>query len=328
MTSARGTTLGTAALLMLTACQNPGTPESRADGEWRRPSRNVAITSETVAPIAYWRTDDENGRGLPIRRDVLEGILMEAAGPDALREVLLDAALTRRLDEKKLIVTDEDVLEERLILLSALDENEDRSIRLLETVRRKEGLGPIRFSALLRRNAGLRKLVENDVRPNEDAIRAVWDVRHGDRRTARVFVGESLRKCTEVLEQARSGTDFAVLAARESTDASAAAGGLVQPISRLDPSWPTSFRETLWTTPLGRVSSPVLVDANYVLILPLEVIPGDGTPLELVREDSQRRVRLAQERLLMDSMARGLLDSVQVEIIDGDLDRAWRLPKP
>lgn len=320
--------LGTLLILQLGACQSSEISTPAEESTWRKPPASAIKNSTATAPVAYWKAKEDQGRGLPIQREILEGTLMEYAGPRALREVLVDAALTRRLNKNKMIVTDEDILEERAILLTALDEDEDRALRLLETVRRKEGLGPIRFSALLRRNAGLRKLIEGDVRPNENAIRAAWDVRHGPRRTARVFVGQTLDACTEVMKQARDGKDFAELAARGSTDASASAGGLIQPISRLDPSWPTSFRETLWTSPLGRVSSPVLVDANYVVILPLEETPGDGTPLELARQESERRVRLAQERLLMDSMARSLLDSLQVEIIDSDLERAWSVPTP
>ena len=320
--------LGLCLMLPLAACQNSAPTTRTQDEAWRPPPMVRAEGLAPETPVAYWKPDGNDGRGRPIGRELLEGTLMESAGPRALREVLIDAALEERLAELSLSLTDEDVLAERRVLLKALDEDENRALRLLETIRRREGLGPLRFSALLRRNASLRKLVENDVRPNEDAIRAAWNVRHGPRRTARVFVAATLDACSEMIGRVDAGEDFGALAARGSTDASASAGGLIEPIARLDPSWPTSFRETLWTTPLRQVSSPVLVDANFVVILPLEEMPGDGTPLDLVREECARRVRLAQERLLMDSMARDLLDSLQVEIIDGDLDRAWRTPMP
>lgn len=320
--------LGLCLMLPLTACQNSVRTTPMQDEAWRPPSKPSTERVAPDTPVAYWKPDGDDGRGRPIGRELLEGTLMESAGPRALREVLVDAVLQERLGEFSLSVTDEDMLAERQVLLKALDEDENRALRLLETIRRREGLGPLRFSALLRRNAGLRKLVENDVRPNEQAIRAAWDVRHGPRRTARVFVATTLDACSEVIRRVGAGEDFGALAAQQSTDASASAGGLIEPIARLDPSWPTSFRETLWTTPLSVVSAPVLVDANYVVILPLEETPGDGTPLDRVREECERRVRLAQERLLMDSMARDLLDSLEVEIIDSDLDRAWRTPAP
>ena len=320
--------LGLCLMLTLAACQD-SVRTTRTQGEaWRRPTNPSTERLAPDAPVAYWKPAGDDGRGRPLGRELLEGTLMESAGPRALREVLVDAALQERLTELSLSVTDEDMLAERRVLLKALDEDENRALKLLETIRRREGLGPLRFSALLRRNAGLRKLVENDVRPNEDAIRAAWDVRHGPRRTARVFVAPTLNACSEVIRQVSAGEDFGALAAKRSTDASASAGGLIEPITRLDPSWPTSFRETLWTTPLLVVSAPVLVDANYVVILPLEETPGDGIPLDRVREECERRIRLAQERLLMDSLARDLLDSLQVEIIDSDLDRAWRTPAP
>ncbi len=317
---------GVSLVLLLAGCQNTPPSETSGGNAWRPPPEDISGPRQTDTPIAYWKIAGADGRGDPIGRERLEATLMESAGTRALQEVLVDAALESRLEALKITITDQDILDERAVLLLALAEDEDRALRLLETVRRKEGLGPVRFSALLRRNAGLRKLIEDDVRPNEESIRAAWDVRHGPRRSARVFVGPTLESCTEVIRKVRTGEDFAALAARGSTDASATSGGLIQPISRLDPSWPTSFRETLWTTPLERMSYPVLVDANYVLILPLEESAGDGTPFELARPDAERRVRLAQERLLMDSTARSLLDSLQVEIIDSDLDRAWRTP--
>ena len=315
------------ASLMLAGCVDSGRAPEMLETQWR-PAPSASPTDVVDAPVAYWKPIGSEGRGRPLQRSLLEGMLMESAGPQALREALLDETLRERLQTLNLAVTEEDLATERLTLLNALDEDEDRATRLLETIRRREGLGPIRFSALLRRNASLRKLVEDDVRPNEEAVRAAWDVRHGPRRVARVFVAPTMSACAEVIAKVEAGEDFGVLAAMQSSDESASTGGLLEPISRLDPSWPTSFRETLWTTSLGEVSSPVLVDADYVLILPLEDLPGDDVTFEMDREDARRRVRLAQERLLMDALARDLLDSVQVDIIDGDLDRAWRTPDP
>ncbi|HAW95716.1 MAG TPA: hypothetical protein DCX60_05520 [Phycisphaerales bacterium] len=319
--------IGMAASLMLVGCLDSGGEPEMLEPRWR-PAPQASPTDVVDAPVAYWKPIGTDGRGRPLGRSRLEGMLMESAGPQALREALLDATLEERLDELNLTITEEDMLLERMTLLTTLDEDEDRATRLLETIRRREGLGPLRFSALLRRNAGLRKLVEDDVRPNEEAVRAAWDVRHGPRRVARVFVAPTLDGCSEVIAKVEAGEEFETLAAMKSTDASASVGGLLEPISRLDPSWPTSFRETLWTTPLGEISSPVLVDADYVLILPMEEVSGDEVTFEMDREDAARRVRLAQERLLMDALARDLLDSVQVDIIDGDLDRAWRTPAP
>ena len=319
--------MGLTASLMLAGCLESGGEPDMLEPRWR-PAPEAPSTDAVDAPVAYWKPIGADGRGRPLGRARLEGMLMESAGPQALREALLDATLEERLEELDLTLTQEDILHERTTLLLTLDDDEDRATRLLETIRRREGLGPLRFSALLRRNAGLRKLVEDDVRPNEDAVRAAWDVRHGPRRVARVFVAPTLNECSEVIAKIDAGEEFGTLAAMKSTDASASAGGLLEPISRLDPSWPTSFRETLWTTPLGEISSPVLVDADYVLILPIEDLSGGDVTFEMDREDAERRVRLAQERLLMDALARDLLDSVQVDIIDGDLDRAWRMPAP
>lgn len=276
-------------------------------------------------PVAYWRFPGDPGRGAPIRSQDLDAVMVETSGRLAMQEVVLDKVLEHELDRRGIELDESATAREQQLLLVALDPmNEVRAMELLEEVRRREGLGPSRFAALLRRNAALRAMVQEDVLVRDQAVEAAWDARHGPRRTARVFVAGDISSCTNALEQIRDGASFADVAARGSMDPSASTGGLIDPVSRLDPSWPTAFRQTLWSLQVGDTSNPVLVDGSYLLVHFVSEEPGDGMDLATARVESELVVRRAQERLLMDKLASRLLQSAQVDILDSSFRRAWQ----
>ena len=286
-------------------------------------SDRSGMYSAPPLPIAYWKLPGERGRGEPIYPEQFDGLMIELAGRRALQELVLDRMLARELARSGRTLPPGAEDREQVILLMALDENPDRAIRLLQEVRTRDGLGPERYAALLRRNAILRALVAPQIEVSEESIVAAWDRDHGPRRVARVLVVQSLSETADIEVQLQAGTPFAELAAARSTDPSASTGGLVDPISRLDPSWPTSFRKVLWSLEPGMVSPPVLVGDNYVIVQCIEERPGDGIQLEEVREESERVVRRARERLLMDTTARNLLEDASIDIIDAKVKRAF-----
>jgi hypothetical protein len=293
---------------------DPGDP-----GEIER----TGLHSAPAPPIAYWKMPGDRGRGEPIYPEQFDGLMVELSGKRALQELVLDRMLARELARSGRVLDPGAEDREQAILLMALDEDPDRAIRLLQEVRIRDGLGQERYAALLRRNAILRMLVEDQIQISEDSIIAAWDRNHGPRRVARVLVVESLAETADIQRQLEAGIPFAELAASRSNDPSASTGGLVDPISRLDPSWPTSFREVLWSIEPGTVSTPVLVGENYVIVKCLEERPGDGIQLEAVREESELVVRRARERLLMDTTARALLEDASIDIIDSKLQIAY-----
>lgn len=311
--------LGILALLpILAGCAGPSNPQKS-----KSQAPSPAIETRPTPPIAYWRLPQDRGRGTSIQFQDIEPIVVEIAGRRALQEAVLDEVLDRELRTERIRVTDDAIQTELTILLNALDMDEERAQRLLLEIRRREGLGPYRFAALLRRNASLRALIQNDVVMRPEAVRAAWDAIHGPRRIARVFVADDLNACNTALERFEEGVPFAEIAAQSSTDPSASTGGLIDPVSRLDPSWPTVFRDAVWSLSLDEISSPILVDGEYVLAQFIEEIPGDGIDFETGQSEAEVIVRRAQERLLMDATAQRLLDSTQVDIINSDLRNAW-----
>jgi hypothetical protein len=286
---------------------------------------SVGSTPSTILPpVAYWRIPGATGRGEAIRPEQLEETMIELAGRLALQEIVLDRLLARELASGRIRIADGAIEEEASILLRALDPDPDQAVRLLDEVRRREGLGPVRYANLLRRNAILRALVAPDVKITEETIRAAWDLEHGPRRVARILVADDLPAIVEVRRRLDDGIPFAELAARTSTDPSASTGGLIDPVARLDPSWPASFRSALWSMEPGEISGPILVGDAYILIKFVEERDGDGVSLETGRVAATRIARRAQERLLMDAAARRMIDGIQVDIIEASLEQAYR----
>lgn len=297
-----------AAALLAQATPAPG-PTTPADG-----ARSV---DGAAGIAAIW--NDET-----VTWDRLRPVLAEIAGNAAMQEVLLDALLERRARERGIVPDDATIAREEATLRAYLDRDAAKADRLLAEVRARQGLGPVRWRALLRRNAILRALVAHDVEVQEAQVAAAHDAAHGPRRGARVIAVPDLRAAQAVADRLARGDRFEDLAAELSTDPSATRGGLVNPMSRLDPSVPAAVREALWAiAEPGGTSPPVLVGSGYLLVRRGADLPGDGITLEAVRADAERAVRLAQERARMDALAQDMLRGAAPTFLDESLGDAW-----
>ncbi len=102
--------------------------------------------------------------GQPISREQLWPALAEIAGGQVLDEYILTILLDKAADEREWTITSADIESEIGSLIRVLDEANDPSStpRLIQAVRYRRGLGEIRFNALLRRNAILRRMIQHD----------------------------------------------------------------------------------------------------------------------------------------------------------------------
>ena len=255
----------------------------------------------------------------------IEPQLLEAVGGRIVRERVLDARLAREAAREGIEIDADDLQRERNLLTVTLAEDPDRAERLLDELRRNRGLGPIRFEALLRRTALLRRLVAEEVEITDAALEGAHDLAHGPRRVARIVVVEDLRAASDARRSLDAGTPFVTVAVERSLDASADRGGLLAPVSRLDPSWPVAFRRAVFDAEIGRVSEPVRIDARTLLILVEAERPGTGVSLDAARDDAEAAARLAIERLLMDRLARRLVPENAIDPIDPSL--RWSMPR-
>ena len=119
------------------------------------------------------------------------------------------------------------------------------------------------------------------------------------------------------------GVSFADVAVEMSTDSSAPRGGLLEPISAVDPAYPEALRQVLFNLNIGEMSDPILLDNKYAVIMLVKRIAPDEIKLEDVRPALTRQVRINQERILMDQLARTMMADVSVTIFDDALNEAW-----
>ncbi len=254
----------------------------------------------------------------------LRPILNERAGAAALEEALLDKRVHAAAQEQALAITEEMLRDEERVLREQLSTDPARADRLLDEVRQRQGLGPTRWRALLWRNAALRQMVAKDVQVLPQQVEAALDAAHGPRRSARIIAVPDLKATKDVADRLAKGDSFADIATAVSTDASAPRGGLIAPVSRLDPAFPAAFREALWSLDKpGGVSAPVLVTTGYVIVRYEGDVPGDPAALEAARPKAAAAVRLAQERARMEELARSMVRGAKPTIFDESLADSW-----
>jgi len=278
-----------------------------------------ASSADDRRPAAIWND-------VVVEWSDLRPRLAERGGGAVLEEMLLDRRLEQNLRERRITLTADQIAAEERILLETLDPSSERAATLLRELRQVQGLGPKRWSDLLRRNAALRALVAGEVQVNDESVTAALDAAHGPKRICRIIAAPDVRSADSIAARAAGGASFADLAVENSTDRSAERGGLLEPISRLDPSYPASFRNALWALSPGQVSAPVLLDRAWVVILfEREVPASSGINDSSAREKARVAVRRAQERLLMENYARSILrDATNPTIFDDALLESWR----
>jgi foldase protein PrsA len=248
---------------------------------------------------------------------------VEAAGGQVLAEWVLDRAVSRRLASQGVTLTPADLQRERDLFQRSLSTDAREAAELAASVRERRGLGPVRYETLIRRNAGLRRLVEPRVAPTPAQLAQGYELRHGPSFEARLIVTPTLREAQAALEELGKGAAFVDVVLRHSTDVSRRQGGLLPPVSPADESFPSAVRRALSNLSAGAVSDPVAIEGGFAILKLERVIPGDGRSIEAVREELEREVRLQNERIEMQRLARELLRAADVVVLDRGLKAGW-----
>ena len=246
----------------------------------------------------------------------LQPLLAEASGGMILEEHILHQQINGELTKANITLNPTAAENEETLLLESINDDPDMAIRLLREIRVRQGLGDQRYANLLWRNAALRALVQTDVELQEDAIKRLYDVMYGAKRTGRIAVYSDLSDAHRAKERIDAGEPFVDIISDSSIATSATTGGKFGPLSQDDPEYPTPLRDTLWNMQLGQYSSPVLFQERYAIIQFIDETPAENITLEQAQPDLQRALRLTQERLLMNEHARGLVNGAEVTIFD------------
>ncbi len=254
------------------------------------------------------------------------GPLVEAAGGRVLEEVVLDELLQARLAALGVTVSAVEISAELSALSDALSADADEAARLLTALRRRRGLGDDRFDRLLRRNAALRRLVSKDVVVSDLQVRRAFVRRYGVRYRVRLLTADTAPQAQRLRARAVAGEVFGELAARHSTDPSAAQGGLLSPVSVEDATYPQAFRNALpglEAQRAGGLSEILALEGGYAVLKLEEVLEAEAVAFEDVEAELREAALRQNARLLMDQQARALLAEADVLVLDRALKRGW-----
>jgi parvulin-like peptidyl-prolyl isomerase len=343
----RGLGLLLGAFIAAVGCQGTGpslppeqfrTPSDVTSGAQPSTDTNATNPSAPSRPAAI--VD-----GTTIAWSTIDTSLRELGGDIALSDAVLDVLLQAEFDRLGLKLDVNYADEERDLLLASIrmgaEANEQQAQQLLDDLRRARGLGPHRFSALLRRNAMLRQLarvriVESGAQITEDDVRRRFEIVYGPKVSARLLTVATQREASTLLAQIRTDARqpdaslsdvFARAAVAHSTDSTGARGGLLEPISLADPSYESSIRRALAGMKPGELSGVVAFENGFAILLLEETLPATLPATNDTLDDTHAALRqqleARQERLVMERFARELLDDANVTVFDPSLDWAW-----
>ena len=299
------------------ACQSNPADNGRRPGQ---APANLADSSDR--PIAYLD-------GKAVTQAQLYRQMVQAHGGEALAEILLDRAVRARLKQEGLELEPAAIDAERAKLLASMDPDPNQAARLLREMRDQRGLDEAKFSSLLKRNAGLRSLVRDQITISDVAIRQAYEFRYGKRYEIRLITMDKLDALARARKEVISGASFTDFAITLSTDSSARQGGLLSPISPADPTYPKAIRDALPQLRMHdattRLSQVIAMSEGYALLW-LEKI---NAPVEVPSLDEARPrltvlVRDELERVRMRQLARTLIEQADVVVLDSALGQSWR----
>jgi parvulin-like peptidyl-prolyl isomerase len=299
---------------MLAGCAGPAAPpRDRSTSPAQQEPTRDSDADRIVALV----------NGQPLTWEALRRPLAERAGDEILREVVLDHLLRRRLRELGITMQPADLEREESRLLEQIADDPGSAEQLLEAIRERRGLGETRYQALLWRNAALRRLVQPEGSPiSEAALRSVYEQTYGDLYELRLLTTATLAEARQARRRLEAGEPFAEVAATMSTDVSRHRGGLLDPLSLADPTYPQVIRDAARELAVGSVSVPLALEDGYAMVRLERIVEREQPDLAAVREDLAEEVRLRQERLLMDEFARSLLEEARITVFERGID--WR----
>ncbi|MEZ6193940.1 MAG: peptidyl-prolyl cis-trans isomerase [Phycisphaerales bacterium] len=301
---------------LLIGCETA--PQPAASSSQPAPTGLAQQTGQpnTARPVAYIN-------GTTVTDRDLQGPLIEAAGGSVLSEITLDRLIRDQLDQRGLTLTPALIEQEKANMLATLSADPNEAVRLLNEMRARRGLGEIRFQSMLFRNAGLRLLVQDQVEVAPALVFQAYELQYGKRYRVRILVAETMAKASELLIRAKAGESFSDLAAKNSTDVSAAQGGLLSPISPADATYPKTLRQSLEGMQIGGISDLLAVDDRFIIMKLEEILSPDPISFVDARPQLERTVRLETEAQLMQQTARAMLADAKVVVLDPALNKSW-----
>ncbi len=237
--------------------------------------------------------------GEPIYMQSIYKPLLEAHGLQIAEILIANTIVQQEARRRNITVSSADITAENDNAIQNILGRElpaDQRRKVLENLLRKRGISHGLWNAIMRRNALLRKMVAPDVKVTDRMVRDEFISRFTERVQVRHIQLASISDAQKIIRMLKSGSDFAELARRYSTNTTTGPrGGLLPPFTRNDKTIPRAIREAAFSLTKGHTSGIVQVGENFhVLKLERRFLPAP-TDYEKVKDKLRREIR---ERLI------------------------------
>ncbi len=264
--------------------------------------------------------------GKPITRDRLLNLLIESHGLSVLGQLIALEVTRQAAEAKGISITPDNIRAEydktleqistpvRTASQPTLDKGARE--RILNRMLARRGLSLEEFNLAMERNAYLRKLAETQIKVDERALREHYEKMYGERVQIRHIQLNDWRDVAKVKRLLDAGTDFAEAARVHSQNVMTASdGGLLPPFSKDQDDVPPLLREAAFALQLGQVSSPLKIDSEYHMIMPVKRFPKSNVKFEHVKEVV--RMKLIDQLLpeVMDQLEKELVEQARKRIV-------------
>lgn len=264
--------------------------------------------------------------GKPITRDRFLDLLIRAHGMSVLGQLIALEVTRQAAEAQGISITPDNIRAEydktleqisspvRTTSQPAMDKQARE--RILTRMLGRRGLSRDEFNLAMERNAYLRKLAEKQIKVDERALREHYEKMYGERVQIRHIQLSNWRDVSKVLQLLKGGSDFAEIARVHSQNVMTASdGGLLPPFSRDQDDVPPLLREAAFKLQLGQVSSPLKIDEDYHVIMPVKRFPKSSVKFEHVKEVV--RMKLIDQLLpeVMDQLERELVEQARKRIV-------------
>lgn len=233
--------------------------------------------------------------GKPVYMDKLHDLLLRDYGMDVAQQLIANELVRQEAEKHGISVTKEDINRQQADMLQRafgeLD-NEAQRQQLLAQMLNRYGISENIWQMIMRRQAMLDKLANREVELSEEELKRAFGEQYGRKVVVRHIQTPSLEDAQELLDKLQEGADFAELAESESTNPSAADGGLLPPIGRDTENVPPAIRSAAMAMEeVGELSEPVQSGTTFHVLKLDRVIPPQDVELPDVRDELEADLR-------------------------------------
>jgi parvulin-like peptidyl-prolyl isomerase len=250
--------------------------------------------------------------------DELEKLLVRDYGMNIAQHLVANELVRQRAAHEGITITEADVERQQDEMLKRAFSQFDASIsreHLLDQMLAQRGISRGIWDLMMRREAMLSKLTDQQVEVSEEDLRRAFGARYGRKVVVRHIETASLSDAQSVLEKLSGGADFVELARQESMNDSAANGGLLPPIGKDTEEVPSAIRSAaLAMHDVGEISEPVQAGTSFHVLKLDRVIPPQNVQFEEVRGELAADLRRSRAR----AAARQLFHQLMLEALQSD----------